>query len=264
MNPCCQSRAHGTLTTSSQGSSLLDLFIVSIPSVNRFILFVSSFYCFSVFSCTSLSFSMTAILNSLSFWQLLSVPSGLGSGELSFSFWSDLLLQFLTEIDELIFCQGISDSIRSQIPLVTTMGKQDQTFWSHPSCWKLGRGGYCGCLHQPGECSGTCMNCAWWVSHSLGPQGHSGLSPAGKAIMSGLRVAAVSFYSHPGACFNIQSVCARLKSVLCMCTELLGEGEEYSPISTTFWRASQSSLRCIAVYVSQVSFCAVWASFVGQ
>ena len=59
------------------------------------------------------------------------------SGELLFYFWSELLLLFLILFGELIFCQGICGSIRSQIPPVTTWGKQELSFCSDPICWKL-------------------------------------------------------------------------------------------------------------------------------
>ena len=80
---------------------------------------------------------MTAILNSLSFRLQISVPSGLVSGEFSFSFWPELLLQFLMVFDELPFCQGICGSIRSQITPAISRGKQEKSFWSHLICWKL-------------------------------------------------------------------------------------------------------------------------------
>ena len=80
---------------------------------------------------------MMAILNSLSFRLYIFMSSVLVSAELSFSFWPELLLQFLMVFHDLIFFQGICVIIRLQIPPDTSRGKQKQSFWPYPLCEKL-------------------------------------------------------------------------------------------------------------------------------
>ena len=106
---------------------------------------------------------MMAILNSLSFRLYISVSSVLVSGELSFSFCSELLLQFLMVFDELIFCQSICIRIRLQIP-TTTSGWGVRGVWKelcflNPQCllevvqiWLI--------------CVYPLITATWWVTHT--------------------------------------------------------------------------------------------------
>lgn len=76
---------------------------------------------------------MTAILNSLSFGLYISVSSVSVSVELSFSFSSELLLKFLMVFDELLFCWGFWDILRSEIPLLLLGGSRSSISGSTPS-----------------------------------------------------------------------------------------------------------------------------------
>ena len=100
---------------------------------------------------------MMAILNSLSFRLYISVSSVWVSGKLSFSFWSEFLLQFLMVFDELFFGQGICGILRTQIPPVTAREEQEQCFWPTLSAGSCGdiMGACCslGCACSPLVCT---------------------------------------------------------------------------------------------------------------
>ena len=101
------------------------------------------------------------------------MTSGLVSGDLSFSSCSEVLMQFSIVFDELILCQRIGSSIRSQIPLATA-GREQELFSypTSPAGSRVGRA----TLRLPELATATLQVALMWTRllHCMGMSGTIG------------------------------------------------------------------------------------------